>query len=74
MHKKDIHVMEDRLAKVEKMLQMSIKEKNALISQSAVREKELAELVKKQTTLRANVSTICTPRFACCTSLDQHLY
>jgi hypothetical protein len=54
-HKKDIQLLEERLSRVDGLLQMSIKEKSSLASQAVAREKEITELVHKQTMLRANV-------------------
>ena len=58
MHRKEIQMLEDRLFKADSLLQNTIKEKNSIASQAVAKEKELNELLRRQTYLKANVSPI----------------
>ena len=65
-YEREMHNLTEKLSKLEGQLQMVVKEKNNLTSTAAAKEKEILELLHKQTMLKSNVifvllsSSFCT--------------
>jgi chromosome segregation ATPase len=55
VYQKDVLELNDRLARVEANAANAVKEKNNYVSQAAAKEKEIAELTKRLSVLKANV-------------------
>ncbi|KAJ3313935.1 hypothetical protein HDU76_002504, partial [Blyttiomyces sp. JEL0837] len=54
-HRREIALLEEKLHKLDSNLQNSIKERNNLASIAAAKEREMAELLSRQTALRSNL-------------------
>ncbi|KAJ3115626.1 hypothetical protein HDU96_000319 [Phlyctochytrium bullatum] len=54
-HEKTIAVLEERISRLDSLLQTSIKEKNTFSALAASREKEISDLLHRQTMLKANL-------------------
>ena len=57
-HEKDISILEDRLNRVDAQLQKALKEKSAILSSSSAKDREISELLHKETLLKSNVSQL----------------
>ena len=54
-HEKEIHALKDQILRIETLFQTSLREKNALQSHLASKDKEYAELLHRESTLKASV-------------------
>ncbi|KAJ3023019.1 UNVERIFIED_CONTAM: hypothetical protein HDU68_008828 [Siphonaria sp. JEL0065] len=55
LHQKDMGALEERLGRLDIALKEAVREKNALTSAAAVKEKELSELARKHNLLKSNL-------------------
>ncbi|KAI8852952.1 hypothetical protein BC829DRAFT_414093 [Chytridium lagenaria] len=54
-HERTVHQLEERLQKLDSLLQKTLKEKNGFASVAAAREKELSDMNRRQTLLKVNL-------------------